>query len=119
MWIELLNLKNSTKINRMDKTSNLLQNPPLQQTVLMRCASLKNEAYKVLTNSSDDWEIDRYNAYHKPTGIKYWIGNGLLFFHNDGHALSVNIGFWNWLKLWNWIQDCKRMKVIKSLQHSA
>ena len=102
-----------TKISNNHETGNL------QQGAVTRCASLKNEAYKVLTNSPDDWEIDRYNAYHKPTKIKYWIGNGLLFFHNDGHALSVNIGFWNWLKLWRWIQDCKRMKLIKALQHSA
>lgn len=101
------------------KVSNETQSPTLHKGDVMRYASLKNEAYKALTNSSDDWEINRYRAHHKPTGIKYWIANGLLFFHNDGPTLSVNLGFWNWLKLWKWIQNCKRMKVIKSIKHNV
>jgi hypothetical protein len=91
------------------------ENPALNKGVVMRCDYLKNEVYKVLTKSPDDWEIDRFNAHHKPTGLSYWIANGFLCFKNDGNGLSVNIGFYNRLKLWWWIQDCKMMKVIKSV----
>ena len=83
---------------------------------IMRCASLKNEVYKVLTNSEDDWDIDLFRATHKPTGIQYWIANGRPFFINEG-IVSAGIGFWNWLKLWNWIQNAKRKKIIKLSQH--
>lgn len=85
---------------------------------VMRCASSKNEVFKVLTNSIDDWDIDAYRATHKATGIQYWIANGRAFFRNEGRQ-DVNIGFWNWLKLWNWIQNAKRSKIIKLAQHSA
>lgn len=73
----------------------------------------KKEVFKLLTKSENDWEITRFEAIHKPTKIVYWIANGLIFFSNDMH---VNIGFWNWLKLWIWLKKVKRMQIIKKLQ---
>jgi hypothetical protein len=102
-----------------EKLSNEAETPALNKGAVMRCASLKDEAYKVLTNSKDDWEITSYKAIHKPTGITYWIANGLMFFHNEAHNSDVSIGLWNWLKLWKWIKNVQRIKVIESLNHSA
>jgi hypothetical protein len=105
--------------NRDYKAMNEELNQPCCLGAVMRCASLKDEAYKVLTNSKDDWEITRHKARHKPTGITYWIANGLPFFHNEAHDSDVSIGLWNWLKLWKWIKNVQRIKVIESLKHSA
>jgi hypothetical protein len=76
---------------------------------------MKNEVYRVMTKSFDDWEIDGFHATYKPMKITYWIGNSLFFFKNEG-SFSVSIGFFNWLKLWFWIQKCKRMKVISEYE---
>jgi hypothetical protein len=76
--------------------------------------TLKDRAYEALINNIDDWHIDKYNAYHKPSGIRWWISNGLLYFHADGNK-DVSIGLWNWVKLYYWIKNVKRKQVIDSV----
>lgn len=76
--------------------------------------TLKDRAFAALTNDVNDWKIDKYNAYHKPSGIKWWIANGLLFFHAEGNK-DVSIGLWNWIRLYYWIKNAKRQQVIDSV----
>lgn len=80
--------------------------------------TLKDRAFAALVKNQDDWQIDCYQAHHKPSGITYWTANGLMFFHADGRS-NVSIGFKNRLKLWFWIKDVKREKVINSVNVPA
>jgi len=99
----------------MNKEQNL-NNPQNQQLNIagVMPRTLKDRAFAALTKNADDWQIDAYNAYHKPSGIKWWVGNGLLFFHTDGNK-NVSIGILNWIKLYYWIKNVKRQQVIDSV----
>ena len=74
----------------------------------------KDEFYEKITESISDWEFSAYNAYHKKSGIKFWIANGLLMFHYDDSKICPSMGVINRIKLWFWIGNAIREKSINS-----
>ena len=78
---------------------------------------LKNKAFLALIKNDNDWNIDNHYAYHIPSKIKYWIANGLFFFRSEGKN-NVNIGLINKIKLYFWIKNVERKRVINSVNKS-
>ena len=74
---------------------------------------MKKEVYKHLTKNIDDWEINQFEAYHKPSGLIWWIGNGLLFF-SFRSIKNVSIGLFYSIKLYYWIKNANRIKIINN-----
>lgn len=80
----------------------------------MKKTNLKNQLFVYLTKSTKDWRFDAFNALHIPSGISYWTGNGLMLFSNNSTSCKVGIGLFNKVKLWFWIKDAQREKVLKN-----
>ena len=76
---------------------------------------MNNKLYKALTRSTDDWDIGKYQATHKPTNVNYWIANGIISFHNDS---GVRIGLLNWIKLWYWLKKAKKNQLLNKINQS-
>lgn len=78
-------------------------------------SKIKNELFRQLTRDDDDWEIDAYYATHKTTGLKYWIANGLLFFHNKSTTVSISLGIVYSIRLFYFLKKCKNRKLLKMI----
>jgi hypothetical protein len=75
--------------------------------------SLKKQLYKAFTESINDWEIDDCYASHLPSGTSFWIRNGFSFFTPSGNR--VEFGLFYKLKLWFWLKDCAKIKLIEKV----
>ena len=71
----------------------------------------KDLVFEKLINDANDWIIDHYNATHKPSGISWWIANGLMFFKIESNS-SVNIGIVNTIKLYYWLKNAKNEQFL-------
>jgi hypothetical protein len=76
--------------------------------------TLKEKAYKYLTKNINDWEMDKFRAHHKPSGITWWIANGIPFFRTESEK-DVSLGFFYSIKLYYWIKNAKRIKIINNI----
>ena len=76
--------------------------------------NLKDQVFEVLTKDANDWIIDRYYAYHKPTKVNYWLRAGIFFFNCVGDY-SVSIGLVNRIKLFFWLKNARRQQILNEV----
>ena len=74
-------------------------------------ASIKNELYKTLTSDPEHWWFgDKHNVLYKPSGDKFWVANGFMFFQCRPNPVSL--GIVNRYRLWRWLRKAKAMQII-------
>lgn len=76
----------------------------------------KRTLYKALANNESEWKFDRWTAIHQPTGVCYWIVNGLLFFKAYETSQAPNLGLYYSIKLYYWLREAQRKNLINTIQ---
>ena len=63
-------------------------------------------------SNEDDWKVGSYTATHTPSGMEFWVANGVLFF--DLHAYSA-FGFFQRFRLWKHYKKMLQRKLDKKI----